>query len=117
LLYQPGAASIEDERIEYKSELMPPDQVRQLAGAANAAMGDDIIWIVGLDEAANELVPVDTNTDLSNWWTKVERSFDGGVTPELTALRVPVSGGTVLALYFATDRAPYVGENTRRWKS
>jgi hypothetical protein len=99
---------IEDERIECKSELMDPANVRQLAGAANSAMGDDLIWIIGLNEKTNKLVPLSSAIDMADWWSKVERSFDGGIAPLLTSFRVPVSGGDVLTLHFSTDRAPYV---------
>jgi len=104
---------IEDDRVECKAELMPPDQVRQLAAAANAALGDDILWIVGLDEKAQRLVPLDTQVDLANWWAQVERNFDDGVAPQLLSIRVPVAAGSVLALHFQTDRAPYVVKTTK----
>ncbi|MEU4216500.1 hypothetical protein [Actinoplanes sp. NPDC026623] len=103
---------IEDERIECKSELMPPAKARQLAGAANAALGDDIIWIVGVDEAAAEVVTVDSTVDLADWWAKVERCFDDQVAPGLTSLWIPLPGDRlVLALHFTTDRAPYAVKN------
>lgn len=102
---------IEDERIECKSELMPPERVRQLAGAANAALGDEVIWIVGVDEAKAQLVPLDSTVDLADWWAKVERGFDDQVSPGLTSMWIPVPNGLVLALHFTTDRAPYAVRN------
>jgi hypothetical protein len=107
-----SGGSVEDDRIECKSELMPPDRVRQLAGAANAALGEDLIWVVGIDEKAKALTPLNNpEIDLADWWAQVERNFDGAVAPDFISLWVPVSGGSVLALYFNTDRAPYVIKN------
>jgi hypothetical protein len=104
-----SGGSVEDDRIECKSELMPSDRVRQLAGAANAAFGEDIIWIIGIDETAKALRPLNRqNIDLADWWAQVESKFDGAVAPDLTPLWVPVTAGMVLALHFGTDRAPYV---------
>ena len=88
--------------------MIPPHRVRQLAGAANAAMGDDLIWIIGIDEDAKTLVPIDQSVDPADWWAGVQTSFDDGVAPDLTFLWVPVEGGRVLALHFSTDRSPYV---------
>jgi hypothetical protein len=105
--------SVEDERIECKSDLMPPNRVRQLAGAANAARGEDIIWIVGIDETAKRLVPVGQSIDLADWWAQVESNFDDGIAPDLVHIWVPVTGGRVLALHFATDRAPYVVKSSQ----
>jgi hypothetical protein len=104
-----SGGSVEDDRIECKSELMRPDRVRQLAGAANAALGEDLIWVVGIDEKAKILTPLENQSvDVADWWAQVEAAFDGAIAPDLMHLWVPVTGGRVLALHFTTDRAPYV---------
>lgn len=45
-----AGGSVEDSRIECKSDWPSVDKVRQLAGHANAARGETIIWIIGIDE-------------------------------------------------------------------
>ncbi|NMO57525.1 hypothetical protein HH310_40960 [Actinoplanes sp. TBRC 11911] len=106
-----AGGAVEDERVECKSTLFDPNRPRQLAGAANAALGEDILWIVGVDEDGKKLVPLDESVDPADWWSQVTKAFDDGIAPDLTFLRVSVPGGTVLALYFATDRAPYAIKN------
>lgn len=43
--------SNEDSRVELKARWIEPEKAaRQIAGHANAARGDKILWIIGLDE-------------------------------------------------------------------
>jgi len=104
-----GGGDVEDDRVELKRE-WPSDHrraARQIAGQANAARSDSILWIVGLDESAHRVVGA-TEQELSNWWPKVERCFSE-IAPGLASLRVPTpNGSTVTALYFETDRTPYM---------
>jgi len=45
--------------------------------------------------------------ELANWWPAVKAEFDGGTSPDLLCdLNVAVGDKTVVALSFATDRAP-----------
>jgi hypothetical protein len=91
----------EDSRVELKAE-WPPDSyktARQIAGHANAARGDQILWIVGVDQAAG-IHEVDT-TELATWYPTVRRHFDE-LAPELQDLNVPIDGKTVVALLFDT---------------
>jgi len=101
-------APIEDDRIELKAT-WPADYMkvaRQLAGHANAARGDNILWLIGVDEKTG-VVGADFN-ELSNWLSSVCSHFDDALAPTLNSLNVPFSGKTVVALFFETDRAPYV---------
>src|SRR2546430_8659587 len=93
-----AGGSVEDERIECKSILLSPENARQLAGSANAALGEDIIWIVGVDETAKTLVPLNSTIDLADWTARLTRAFDDNIAPDLTSLWVPVPNGTVLAV-------------------
>lgn len=98
----------EDDLVECKTGWVEPLKgARRLAGQANAARGDDILWIVGLDEDGHRVVPLDA-TELANWWAQVERRFADGVTPDITVENVPTEQGTVVALGFGTDRSPYM---------
>ena len=100
---------VEDSTVELKME-WPRDlrrTARQIAGHANAARGDRILWIIGADEGGRRIVTADEQ-ELANWWPAVRRHFDG-IGPTLTSnLAVTRDGATVVALLFDTDRSPYV---------
>lgn len=98
----------EDDLVECKSRWIDPAKAaRRLAGQANAARGDDVVWIVGLDENGHRVVPLD-DTDTANWWPQVQKPFADAVTPDITVVNVPTPHGTVVALGFQTDRSPYM---------
>jgi hypothetical protein len=96
----------EDSAVECKSRWPDPTKVgRQLAGHANAAKGEPILWVIGLDREQG-LVGAD-EVELSNWWNIAKSQFDE-VAPPLQDLIVPAQGKSVVALLFETDRAPFV---------
>jgi hypothetical protein len=99
----------EDGRVELKAEWPDPRKAaRQLAGHANAARGEPIIWLIGIDET-RACVPGVLARQLNDWLPQVESCFDSGVAPRLLRdVNVTVGSGTVVALYFETERAPYV---------
>ncbi len=109
---------IEDDLVECKSQWPDPQQrssARQLAGHANKARGEPILWLIGLDENTHTLTqprPV----EVADWWAAVASRFDPPA-PELEHhLVIPVGEGqAATALRFLTDRSPYVitggGEN------
>lgn len=100
---------IEDVRVELKSEWITPEKAaRRIAGHANAARGEPILWLIGVDEKSG-VVGIDT-IDLADWWPRVEAQFDG-ITPELDDINISVEDKTIVALYFETDRIPYVVKN------
>ena len=42
---------VEDSRVEFKSDWIPPEKAaRRIAGHANAARGENTLWVIGLDE-------------------------------------------------------------------
>jgi hypothetical protein len=91
-----------------------PDQsqrtARQLAGLANAARGEEVVWIVGVDEDASAVVGA-SRDDLATWWPGVRKHFADNVCPEMVHsidLRDDMSGKSVVVLAFGTDAAPYV---------
>jgi hypothetical protein len=100
----------EDARIDLKREWTDPSKAaRQIAGHANAARGDRILWLIGVDETEG-VVGADRQ-ELANWWPAVESRFDGGVVPRVTDVAFDVEGKSVVALCFETDRAPFVVKN------
>jgi len=104
-----GGDRIEDDLVECKSRWPSTDKARQLAGSANSARGDPLLWILGLDENARQVVPIN-DQDPAQWWSQIQARFDQDIAPALTMhLRVPVGENeAVIALLFATDRAPYL---------
>lgn len=100
---------VEGVEIELKSKW--PEKfnmtARQLAGHCNAARGDPVLWIIGLDEGHGAVVGASAE-ELANWWPRVRKEFEGE-HPHL-AISLPVQHGdkTLFALYFETDRAPFV---------
>jgi hypothetical protein len=98
----------EDSLIECKREWPEASKARQLAGHANSARGEEIVWIIGVDENTGEITSP-AMQDLATWWPQIASRFDDQVTPELFALNVQVDEhASVTALNFTTDRAPYV---------
>ncbi len=99
----------EDSRVELKSEWIDPQKAaRQIAAHANAAGGDPILWVIGVDQQRG-IVGVN-HAELANWFAAVKAQFDG-LAPQLTDLNVPTKSGTVVALLFETDRSPFVVKN------
>ena len=99
---------VEDSRVELKAE-WPRDAARaarRLAGHANAARQESILWLIGVDEGARA-VPGADYANLAFWWPQVMHWF-AGVSPSIVDVNVPYEGRTVAALCFETDRAPYV---------
>ena len=104
---------IEDDHLELKREWLLPDKAaRRLAGHANASRGEPILWLIGIDEKAGTIPGADAN-ELSNWWAGVQGRFADNVCPDLvTSVNVQVDDAVVVAMYFHTDRAPYVVKNS-----
>jgi hypothetical protein len=97
----------EDSRVELKSE-WPADHyktARQIAAHANAAHGDLILWLIGVDPKRG--VTGADQTELANWWPKVSGYFDEFFPHLQMDLNIPSHDKTVVALLFETDRAPF----------
>jgi hypothetical protein len=100
---------IEDSLVELKSEWPPPTKVsRQIAGHANAARGDEILWLIGVDESRG-IIGADY-AEVSNWFSAVRSNFND-IAPGLHHLNVTFKDKTVAALCFDTSRAPFVVKN------
>jgi hypothetical protein len=99
---------IEDTRVELKAKWPddPKKAARWIAGHANAARGEPILWLIGVDERKGEIPGVDF-VDLASWYNAVKASFDE-LAPEPVSLNIPVEDVTIAALYFETERAPFV---------
>jgi hypothetical protein len=102
----------EDFLVELKTE-WPIDHnkaARRIAGHANSARGENILWLIGIDEKQKKIKGADTSIDLANWYPAIESQFSE-LAPRVIPLNVPVDGVTIVALLFETDRAPFVVKN------
>jgi len=104
---------VEDNRVEMKA-VWPDDPwraARRIAGHANAAGGDEILWIIGTDEKARKVMGAD-HLEVSNWWRQVQSHFSE-IAPSLTHLNVPYEGVGVVALLINTERLPFIINNNK----
>ena len=108
---------VEDSRVELKSR-WPVDYAkaaRRLAGHCNTARGEPVLWVIGLDEDRG-VIGAD-RTELREWLHQLERWFESLVPELVRDLNVPVDDKAVIALLFATDRAPFVVKNPAHGQS
>lgn len=106
-----AGARVEDDLVECKGEWPDPKKrsaARQLAGHANKAREEPILWIIGLDEKSHGLTSP-SPVEFADWWASMSSCFDPPA-PELEHHRVVSVGEhqTVTALRFLTDGSPYV---------
>lgn len=100
---------IEDSMVELKADWIEPvNAARRLAGHANAARGNKILWLIGIDE--NKGVTGINYQDFAQWF-KQTTSFFSEMFPRADSYNIPISGKTVAAVLFETDRAPFVVKN------
>ena len=110
-----SGSAIEYDLLEFKST-WPLDHAkaaRRLAAHANAARGENIMWVIGPDEKAGRVTTAPAS-ELATWWPKVQACFENGHSPALirdvdvTFERGDGSREHVCALVFDTEPAPYV---------
>jgi len=99
----------EDARVELKADGIDPQKAaRQIAGHANSARGDPVLWLIGVDQDRG--VTGVNHKELASWHAEVASKFDR-VAPIMVDINVPYKDKTVVALLFETDRAPFVISN------
>lgn len=81
---------------------------RRIAGHANAARGENILWLIGVDEKEG-VIGADA-ANIASWYPTVESYFNE-LPPRMTSLNIPIDGKIIVALLFETNRAPYVVKN------
>ncbi|WP_459384538.1 hypothetical protein [Arthrobacter humicola] len=104
-----GGQSAEHDLIECKRDWPQENKARQLAGSLNRAGGDPVIYIIGIDEKTGAVHDI-SGTDVLEWWGQMTPKFDQ-LPPEMVRhISVPVGEGGehVMAVAFASDRAPYL---------
>jgi len=98
----------EDTRVECKASWLDVQHVaRQLAGMANVAKGEPILWLIGVDEKGATIHGAE-HRELNNWYPQLVKQFDGVAPILLIDLNVNVDDKTVVALLFETTNAPFV---------
>jgi hypothetical protein len=96
----------EDSRVELKREWIPAEKAaRRLAAHANSALGEPILWLIGVDQKSGELIQ--SLNDLATWWPSVTKHFDG-MPPEVVDIALSVDGKMIMALCFDTEQRPFV---------
>lgn len=103
----------EDTLVEIKSEWIKESDkaARRLAGHANAAKGEPLIWIFGVDEKAKLVIGVEA-VEMEHWVKSVGKHFDGAAPELILHINIHFEDKTVVALYFDTSRAaPFVVKN------
>jgi hypothetical protein len=82
---------------------------RRIAGHANAAGGENILWLIGVDgkKSGKECIVEIDSVEPSNWYPQIESCFDE-IAPRMISLNIPVDGKIVVALLFETNRSPFV---------
>ncbi|MDC3960717.1 ATP-binding protein [Polyangium jinanense] len=100
----------EDQTVELKSRWIEPihKMARHIAAHANASRGNDILWIIGVDDDGRKVTGAD-GKEISNWYSRMVSEFEQSVAPELLLHRVCMhEQGPVVAMLFSTSAAPYV---------
>ena len=102
----------EDSRVELKAK-WPADHkktARQIAGHANAARGEPLLWLIGIDEI-NGVQSADLQEN-STWWPQIEKCFNEVAVEQLLVVNVAIDNGAIVAMLLDTTRAPYVVKNS-----
>ena len=102
----------EDKLTELKRE-WPTDHykaARRIAGHANAAGGEPILWLIGVDQQTGAVIGA-SHQEFSKWLAVIGSHFEG-LVPRCPDLNITVNSGlTVVALVFDSMQAPYVVRN------
>lgn len=104
---------VEDTLIELKSEWSKDSHraARRIAAHANAAHGESITWVFGVDEKGKIVTGVD-EIEMANWVQSVGKHFDGLAPALITHTNIRIEDKTIVALHFETSRsAPFVIKN------
>ncbi|MDQ0825358.1 hypothetical protein QFZ60_001531 [Arthrobacter sp. B2I5] len=101
--------SAEHDFIECKRDWPQDSKARQLAGSLNRAGGDPVVYIIGIDEKTGDVHDI-SGIDVLDWWGQITPKFDQMPPEMIRHISVPVGEGGehVIAVAFASDRAPYV---------
>jgi hypothetical protein len=101
----------ESDRVEFKSQLTNDlfKLARQIAGHANSARGEWVLWILGVDEELG-LVGI-PGLEWAKLWPQIESCFDGK-PPRPVIVPFEENGKALAAVAFETTLPPYVVNNS-----
>jgi hypothetical protein len=99
----------EDDLVEFKRVWIEPHKaVRRIAAQANAARGEDFLWLIGIDPSQPdpfvELEPKDPDA----LFREVESYFMDRHRPEWRCFGVTYENKTVYAIAFGTSESPFL---------
>ena len=105
---------VEDSIVELKAKWLEAEKAApRLGGHANASRGENILWLIGVDERNSYLTNVDA-TEKGDWYKAVEKCFDGFAPRLLDDVNFKVNENAIVALYFDTaTEAPFVVKNPK----
>jgi len=107
-LKQPSEDSLSELKRVWPADLYKA--ARQIAGQANAARGEPVLWLIGVDEKSGVTIGAEQK-EFSSWIAGIGSQFEG-LAPRCQDLNVSTNKDlTVVALVFESDRAPYVVRN------
>lgn len=101
--------SVEDLLVELKSD-WPTDfgkAARRVAGHANSAAAQPILWVIGADEKAKAIRGASA-LDTAKWYAQLKAEFADGWAPAMQLYNIPRDGTVVAAVIFETDGVPFV---------
>jgi hypothetical protein len=105
---------VEDNRAELKANWPEAKEIaRQVAGHANAAYGEPVLWLFGVDEHSG-VVPYQSR-NMADWQPQLEAEFDG-IMPSMQHFALRWNDAPFEAIVFRTDAPPYVVKNPKRGK-
>ncbi|MGK3994005.1 hypothetical protein [Sorangium sp. So ce1024] len=87
-----------------------PRTARQLAAHANAARGETIVWIIGVNENECSVDGAQIG-DFAEWISQIESWFNGSAPHVTTHVHAKHEGKSVLGIAFDTRAAPFVVRN------
>lgn len=107
---------VEDTFVEFKSTWTPASYTaRVIAGLCNAARGEDVLLVVGVDENAHRIHKLPVSTEAGQWWASVASNFVELAPDVRMNIVVPIPDhGPVHVFLLETWRAPYVVKVTDR---
>jgi hypothetical protein len=100
---------VEDDLVEFKSAWIEPHKAaRRIAAQANAARGEDFLWLVGIDpRKADPFVEIEA-IDPDAWLREVATYFIDNHLPECGCFQVSYNGKSVYAIAFGSSDFPFL---------
>lgn len=105
---------VESDNVECKAAFPEGDDkeraIRQIGGCMNAALGNDVFFLVGVQERTFAVVGANEH-ELANWWNGAASMFAPDSVPRYATHVVSYDGKSVVALVFDSSAPPYLVKN------